>query len=216
MSESSDSESSLSSESAVSTESLTKQCFFCGVRSNQCATLVIRDIGKVEVCSECDDILLGYIVETRPGPRFFLAKPWKECSQLPRYVFDDVEEFKEWCEKNEEEEDVYIFGITRTSKFPGKDEWIETGNESYAFEEKVVYWCDDALDWKYIYSLYTEPDCDVVHIRDGETEVELDLPEFFGELKATYEEKHQKMAEEENRSKERVLYLHEVERYCGF
>ena len=210
MSDNSDSESSISNDSSY------KPCFFCETISNYYSRLIIQEIGKVDVCSDCDDILRGCIVACHAGPRFFLAKPFKTTSQLPRYVFDDVEEFKQWCEHNEQEEDVYTFGMTRTAEFPEKEEWLKTGNESDQFGNKRVYWykdrenVEDPLNWKWIYYTYIEADSDLIHWCDGETSIELDLPKFFKQLKSAYRKKQKRMC------KDRVAAVRKVQKDLGF
>lgn len=211
----SDSEGSDYSETQTSNDPSYKPCFFCGNLSNDCSPFVIRDIGKVDVCYTCDDILLNYMGETYPGPRFFLAKPLKKGSQLPRYVFDDVEEFKQWCEINDGEEDVYTFGMTRTPEFPNKDDWLKTGDEPYPFGDKIVYWykdnrdCHDPLSWKHIYYTYTEADSDLINVRDGETAIEVDLPKFFKKIKSTYKKKQKSAGEN------RLDFIEKVQRELG-
>lgn len=189
-------------------------CTGCGDKAEQ--TYITRDLGSFDLCDDCySDVFLDYIDfdNTKPPPRYFLAKPMSSKSQLERHVFhsDDIDEFKEFCTEADIHDQCYKYGATLKEKWSDLDEWKKYNDDTYLYSEtNNVYWDDEPANWENLLSQYNECDCDFASVWDeGVVIVFEDNEEFLSALKNNlhkkideYEDKMDKIEEKLNKIQE--------------
>jgi len=183
-------------------ENRQKRCFICAEitkNSSSHKSFKIKNIKEqVLFCDGCRDDAVEFFVEMEELPkRVFFAKPLSiRKSKEYREVFDNVEDFQNWCESEMDQDIPYVFGITITNKQPESkhiQKWLKGGPEPSSGGK--IFWTNDPKedwedpeDWEKLVEMYKEGDCNFSHINDPDVVWKMDIPKFFEFVKSKQKE----------------------------